>query len=95
MHTDDHAHADGAIHAGTTRELNFGIITFVTVLFVLLLVITIAGGTAWFRWEFSRAAERQADIAGLNPDLVRLLAEQNAHLDGKIDAAMSGVAEEF
>ncbi|BAM02905.1 hypothetical protein PSMK_07460 [Phycisphaera mikurensis NBRC 102666] len=80
---------------GTTRELNFGIITFVTVLFVLLLIITITGATGWFRWEFNNAAARQADAAGLNADLVRLQDGQRAHLDGKIDAAMAEVAEAF
>lgn len=94
MDTDPHA-PTAATHAGTTRELNFGIISFVTVLFVLLLIITITGATGWFRWEFNNAAARQADVAGLNADLVRLQDEQRAHLDGKIDRAMAEVAEDF
>ena len=84
-----------ALGAGTTRELNFNVITFVTILFVLLLVITIAGGTGWFRWEYNRAQARAADLGGLNADLVRLQEEQQAHLDGRIDAAVAAVAEEY
>ena len=79
----------------TTRELNFTVISFVTILFVLLLVITITGATGWFRWEFNRDAARKVEAAGLNPDLVRLQDGQRDHIDGKIDGAMSGVAERF
>lgn len=93
MPTDHDTHSEPAL-SGTTRELNFSLISFVTVLFVLLLIITITGATGWFRWEFNNAAARQADKQGLNSDLVRLQDEQRAHFDDKIESAMSAVAEQ-
>ncbi|MEM1099580.1 MAG: hypothetical protein AAGH92_12425 [Planctomycetota bacterium] len=85
---------------GTTRELNFATITFVSVIFVLLLVVIVAGSTAWFRYEFEQ--QRQERIAEFTQsrDLVVSNEEQLNNLSGSetgvdISAAMVRVAEQY
>lgn len=85
---------------GTTRELNFATITFVSVIFVLLLVVIVAGSTAWFRYEFE--AQRQERIAEFtsSTDLLASQEEQRQQLTGEvtgvdIHAAMQQVAERY
>ncbi|MEM1026984.1 MAG: hypothetical protein AAGJ38_02780 [Planctomycetota bacterium] len=85
---------------GTTRELNFATITFVSVVFTLLLIVIVAGSTAWFRYEFEQQRqERIAEFPG-SQELTSLNAEQQAHLTGEdsgvdINAAMRQVSERY
>ena len=84
---------------GTTRELNFGVISFVSIVFVLLVVIIVAGSTAWFRYEYrARQAKAIADDPnrGANVELMELNAEQAATLEAAdIDEAMDKVAQRY
>ncbi len=85
--------------AGTTRELDFGVITVASVVFVLLLVVIVAGSEAWFRYEVRLRESKLLAEYGENRDLLALKAEQAKQLSGEaqgtlaIDEAMKAVAE--
>lgn len=85
---------------GTTRELNFGTIFFVAIVFVLLLITIVAGSTAWFRYEFTKQQQQRAEKYSAYPELAKSKAQQVEHLSGKdsgtnIHAAMKQVAEQY
>lgn len=44
--------------AATVRELNFKVITFVTVIFICALITTVSASVAWFRNEVAAAKQR-------------------------------------
>lgn len=84
---------------GTTRELNVGVITFVTVAFILLLIAIVAGSAAWFRYEYNaRLAKTLAEdpARGANIALIKRNTEQLEHLQAgpvTIDDAMHQIAQ--
>ncbi len=84
---------------GTTRELNIATITFVSVVFVLLLITIVAGSTAWFRYEYEQQRQDRIARYGVSQELVNNRAEQHANLRGNasvpIDDAMAQVAERY
>ncbi len=85
---------------GTTRELNFGTITFVSVVFVLLLITIVAGSTAWFRYEFNKQQATRAEKYSNYQPLITANEAQAGHLNGDntgvgIDQAMRQVAERY
>jgi hypothetical protein len=83
--------------AGTVRELDFKVITFVSLVFILSLVIIVAFSVAWFRTEIELAKERTWRP---NIQLVDWMAEQNAQLTAPesgvpITEAMRDVAARY
>ena len=64
--------------AGTVRELDFRIITYVAVLFVLVLITTVAASVAWFRNEIRIVEESRW---APNAALAELEAVQTAELN--------------
>ena len=85
---------------GTTRELNFATITFVSVMFVLLLVVIVAASTAWFRYEFEQQRQQRIAQYGQSLDLLSSNQQEQDRLAGTetgidIDAAMQQVAERY
>ncbi|MEM8783741.1 MAG: hypothetical protein AAGE65_12920 [Planctomycetota bacterium] len=85
---------------GTTRELNFTTITFVCVVFVLLLIVIVAGSTAWFRYEFEKQRQERIAEFTASPELIASQKTEQAHLSGEetgvsIEAAMREVADRY
>ncbi len=85
---------------GTTRELNIATISFVSVIFVLLLISIVAASTAWFRYEFEAQRQERITHYGTNPELLDTQTKQQTHLTGKgtginITDAISQVAEKY
>ncbi len=85
---------------GTTRELNFATITFVSVIFVLLLIIIVAGSTAWFRYEFEQQRQQRIAQYGQSQGLLSSNQQEQERLAGTetgidINAAMQQVAERY
>lgn len=85
---------------GTTRELNLATISFVATVFVLLLIVIVAGSTAWFRYEFEQQRQRRIAQYGTSRALVETLDAQRENLRGEqsgvaIDDAVATVAERY
>ena len=83
--------------AATVRELNFKIITFVTIIFICALVTTVSASVAWFRNEVAAAKTRtwapDAALMSLNAQQLQQIEAPESGVD--IESAMRIIADTY